>query len=251
MDIIYNIIVALSCLILGYIFGSIPTSIVIGKVFFHQDPREFGSKNAGGTNSGRLWGKKVGLIVIVIDMLKTIAPIWICWAILTFIPFGSKPLLATITQHYSGLDKDFIIQWPVYWLAPLGTIIGHCWPLFASFKGGKGVSSFMGIACGTSWLVGFLPGLSYLLFLKLKKYVSLASIIEALLIPVCFWIWAILNMTNVISGYEWLASYGKTLDVDYVAAIIITIMGIIVIWRHHENISRLKTGTERKITWMK
>ena len=107
MDIIlYNIIAAICCLFLGYIFGSIPTSIVIGKVFFHQDPRDYGSKNAGGTNSGRLWGKKVGFIVIVLDMIKTIAPIWICWAILTFVPFGSKPLIATITNFYNGSNKE-------------------------------------------------------------------------------------------------------------------------------------------------
>ncbi|MBR2505547.1 MAG: glycerol-3-phosphate 1-O-acyltransferase PlsY [Bacilli bacterium] len=252
MDIIlYNIIAAICCLFLGYIFGSIPASIVIGKVFFHQDPRDYGSKNAGGTNSGRLWGKKVGFIVIILDMIKTIAPIWICWAILTFVPFGSKPLIATITNFYNGSNKEYIIQWPVYWLAPLGTIVGHCWPVFASFKGGKGVSSFMGIACGTSWLVGFLPGLSYLLFLKAKKYVSLASICEAVIIPICFWIWSILNLTGVVKGIEWLPSYGLTLNINYVAAIVVTIMGILVIIRHHENIKRLKAGNERKITWMK
>lgn len=252
MDIIlYNIIAAFSCLLLGYIFGSVPTSIMIGKIFFHQDPREFGSKNAGGTNSGRLWGKKVGFIVIVLDMMKTIAPIWICWAILTFVNFGEKPLMDSITNSYFYHDSTYIIRWSVYWLAPLGTILGHCWPIFAGFKGGKGVSNFMGIACGTSWLVGFLPALSYLLVLKWKKHVSLASIFEALLLPICFWIWAILCHCNVLTGFEWLATYGMTLRIDFVAAGILTIMGIIVIIRHRENIVRLKNGTERKITWMK
>lgn len=252
MDIIlYNIIAAICCLLVGYIFGSIPTSIVIGKLFFHQDPRDYGSKNAGGTNSGRLWGKKVGLIVIIIDMIKTIAPIWICWAILTFVNFGEKPLMQSIQDGFHYVDTTYVIRWSVYWLAPLGTIVGHCWPIFAGFKGGKGVSSFMGITCGTSWLVGFLPGLSYLLFLKWKKHVSLASIAEAVLLPITFWTWAILCHFNVLTGFEWLATYGATLRIDFVAATVITIMGIIVIIRHHENIARLRNGTERKITWMK
>ena len=91
MDIIlYNIFVPIICLIFGYLCGSFSFSIFIGKVFFHQDPRNYGSKNAGGTNAGRLWGKKFGLLVITLDMLKTILPMWICWAILTFVPFGEK-----------------------------------------------------------------------------------------------------------------------------------------------------------------
>lgn len=252
MDIIlYNIVVAICCVIFGYIFGSFPTSVMIGKVFFHQDPRDFGSKNAGGTNSGRLWGKKVGFIVIVIDMIKTIAPIWICWAILTFVPFGSKPLLATVTDHYAGLDKNYIIQWPVYWLAPLGTILGHCWPIFAGFKGGKGVSNFMGIICGTSWMLGLGPSFLYFLILKWKKHVSLASILQSIISSICFWVWAILQLTGVVKGFEWLPGYGIALDFNFVAAIVVTLMSFILIVRHHENIKRLKNGTERKITWMK
>ena len=137
MDIIYNIIAAISCIILGYLAGSIPTAIIIGKVFYHQDPREFGSKNAGGTNAGRLWGKKVGFLVIIIDMIKTIIPVWICWAILTFVQFGENPLMAPTLTRLTDGDAGYMIRWSVYWLAPIGAILGHCYPCFANFKGGK------------------------------------------------------------------------------------------------------------------
>ena len=84
---VINILAVLFCLILGYLFGSIPTAVVIGKVFFHKDPRDYGSHNAGGTNAGRLFGKKIGFLVIVLDMLKTIAPMYLVCVLLTFIKF--------------------------------------------------------------------------------------------------------------------------------------------------------------------
>lgn len=251
MDIIYNIIVAFCCLILGYIFGSFSPAIAIGKIFYHQDPRNFGSKNAGGTNAGRLWGKKVGFLVIIIDMIKTIAPIWICWAILTFVPFGDKPLMADTVTRLAGADSDYLIRWSVYWLAPFGTVLGHCFPIFLNFKGGKGVSNFMGTAVGTTWLCGFIPGLLYFLILKLKKYVSLASIITPFVIAVFFWTWSILGLTGVTTEISWIAAYGPTLMIDWVASIIVTAMALLVLVRHKGNIERLIQGTERKITWMK
>ena len=94
-----NILVSLIILIFGYVFGSIPTAVWVGKIFFHQDPRDYGSHNAGGTNAGRLWGKKVGFCVIMLDMIKTIAPLYISWAILTFVKF--ERFLFKINDHES------------------------------------------------------------------------------------------------------------------------------------------------------
>ena len=107
MDIIYNILVALICLIFGYLIGSVSFAIIIGKVFYHQDPREHGSKNAGGTNAGRIWGKKVGLLVIILDMIKTIIPMWICWAILTyaFTTFEFVEDWPTVTNNRTEVSK--------------------------------------------------------------------------------------------------------------------------------------------------
>lgn len=253
MDIIlYNILVALVCLIFGYLMGSIEFSIIIGKVFFHQDPRDFGSGNAGGTNAGRLWGKKVGLTVIILDMIKTIIPMWIMWALLTFIPFGDKPLVASTTIYFSTEVSNYVIQWPVYLLANLGAIFGHCWPCFNNFKGGKGVSAFMGTILAASWGLGWALGIFYFLFLKKTKMVSLTSILMGCFVSLVTWIWVILVMTHVIPhGYEWIVCYGDTINVSsFVYAIVITIMSGLMIWRHKANIQRLKAGTERKITWM-
>ena len=253
MNIFINILVAIICLILGYIFGSIPTGVWIGKVFFHRDPRLEGSKNSGGTNVGRLFGKKVGLLVIILDMIKLIIPVWVAFLVVTYAKFGGQNLCPKPREFSNlGFNFDYIIPWPVYWMAALGCSIGHCWPVFASFKGGKGVSVFAGIAAGTSWLVGFLPGLSFFLWLKLSKKVSLSSIITAVLLTFTSWIWTILVMTNVISGeLIFLPMYGATLFPGFVSSIVITLTAIILIVRHKENIQRLKNGTERTITWMK
>ncbi len=258
-----NILVAFICLAIGYLFGSIPTAVWVGKIFFHQDPRDYGSHNSGGTNAGRLWGKKVGLLVIIIDMVKTIAPLYLTWALLTYIKFdysGIKdanfgenlPLIADVKTFYTQANSIYAIQWPVYWLAPLGCMIGHCWPCFAKFKGGKAASNFMGITVMSSWMLGFLPGFFYLGTLKWKKYVSLSAILQAIFVSTITWIWAILVQVKVIPGdMAWLPMYGPSLNPNWVYATVVTIMGAVMIYRHHENIARLRAGTERKITWMK
>ena len=231
--------------------GSISFSNIIGKVFYHQDPREYGSKNAGGTNAGRLWGKKVGLLIIILDMIKTIIPMWICWAILTF---GEKPILCSTAQYFTEARYAYLIQWPVYLLANLGCVIGHCWPCFEHFKGGKGVSAFMGTITGASWGLGWVPAsLWYFPCLKKTKYVSFTSITMGAVASIFAWVWAILCMTHVIpSGYEWIVCYGDTINVaSWHYALIITLMAALMAYRHKANIQRLLNGTERKIKWMK
>ena len=253
MNILINILVVLFCLILGYIFGSIPTAVWIGKIFFHRDPRLEGSKNAGGTNAGRLFGKKVGLIVIILDMLKLIIPVWIAFLMLTFIKFGDKALVP-MPQEFNnfGFNSDYIVGWPVYWLTVLGCTLGHCWPIFASFKGGKGVSCFMGTMCGTTWMLGLVPALFYFLFLKITKKVSLTSMLTACLLSLINWVWTILMMTGVIpQDMLLLPMFGPTLFPGWLFSTVVTICAIIVIIRHKENIKRLIAGTERTITWMK
>ena len=255
MDIIlYNILVAIIVIIIGYVFGSIPNGIWIGKIFFHKDPRDYGSGNPGGTNVGRLFGKKIGVLVIWLDGCKVAFPLYACWAILTFVPmYHGLPLMPMVSMKYGGADiSQYVIQWPVYFLTLVGCSFGHCWPLFSGFKGGKNVSSFIGFACFSSWMLGFIPAFIYFAFLKWKKMVSLASILTSWFLTLLAWIWAALMLVGVIKGWiNWLPAYGPTLEYGYVYASVLTFAAIILTLRHHENIKRIKEGTERKITWMK
>lgn len=259
-----NILVVAFCLIIGYFFGGIPTSVWVGKIFFHQDPRDYGSHNAGGTNAGRLWGKKVGFFIIMFDMIKTIAPVYAMWAILTFVKFdysgivgagydqGMHPLIADVMTYYTIDNVNYAIQWPVYWIIPIGCMVGHCWPVFAGFKGGKAASMFMGTTVMCSWMLGFLPGFFYLGTLKWKKMVSFSAICQAIFVSTITWIWVILVAVKVIPGnLAWLPMYGPGLNPNWVYAAVVTFLGAVMIARHHENIKRIVEGTERKITWMK
>jgi len=238
MDIIlYNITIAFVSLIIGYLLGSFPTAIVIGKLFFHQDPRDYGSKNAGGTNAGRLWGKKAGLTVMIVDIVKAVLSIWIAFIII----------------RCSGI-ADVVVLWNggmlYFYLASLGAAIGHCWPIYAHFRGGKAVSALAGIVVGTSWFLS-LFGLVFFIILKNKKFVSLSSIIASWVVTCVSWAMFVANYFS--PGFFDFAMWGSgTIFVaGWEYSTIITIITIIVLLRHHENIKRLANNEERKISWMK
>ena len=255
MDIIlYNILVAILVTLIGYIFGSIPNGIWIGKIFFHKDPRDFGSGNSGGTNVGRVFGKKVGLICILLDGIKCVAPLYLVWLFLIKVPlYNNLPLMADIYTKYMGGDvSGYMIQWPVYWLVVLGASIGHCYPVFYGFNGGKNVSVFYGTAASAGWLFGWVPAVFFFIVLKIKKWVSLASVSCAWLSVLLSWVWAILMLTNVVTGsMVWFACYGPGLECNYVFAIVMTFGAIILTIKHKANFERIKSGTESKIKWMK
>ena len=254
MDIIlYNIGIATLLTIIGYIFGSIPNGIWIGKVFFHKDPRDYGSGNSGGTNVGRIFGKKIGVLVIALDSFKVILPLYGAWAITTLVPmYNGLPLIPGVQVAFGGDTSAYLVQWPAYLMVFVGTTFGHCWPIFAGFKGGKNVSSFIGFASCTSWLIGFIPAFIYFAFLKWKKMVSLTSILTSWFLTLLSWIWTILILTGVLQGeWCWFGCFGPTIQLGYVHSIIMTFGALVLTFRHKENIQRIKNGTERKITWMK
>lgn len=237
MDIIYNIAIGFGALIIGYLIGSFPTAIVIGKVFFKQDPREFGSKNAGGTNAGRLWGKRAGLAVMVVDIAKAVLAIWTVFILI----------------NYTGL-ADAITLWrqgmTYYYLASLGAAIGHCWPLYANFRGGKAVSALAGMVVSTSWFLS-LFGLVFFVILKSKKFVSLSSIIASSTVALAAT--AMFIFEYFAPGSLDFAMWGNgslfLVGWDYLCIIII--ITVILIIRHHENIKRLSRNEENKVRWMK
>ena len=252
MNIFLNILVPIICLIIGYIMGSANISILLGKVFFKQDPRDYGSHNCGATNCGRLWGKKWFLIVFFFDVIKTIAPLYLCWAILTFVPmYKGSPLLPDVYTMHAGDISAFVLKWPVYWLACLGSVLGNIFPLFLKFRGGKAASTYIGLAITTSWCYAVIGAITYLSVLFKTRYVSLSSIITGIVNVIVTWIWAILLMTHVIPTHLiCLIPWGPMLYCNYVYAIVMTLIVAIMIARHHENIGRLKAGNERKIHWM-
>ena len=255
MNILVNILVAIACVIIGYLLGSANISIPLGKLIFKQDPRNYGSHNCGATNCGRLWGKKYFFIVFFFDVFKTIASLYICWAILTFIPMdeGKRALLPNVYDMYRGGDviANYIIKWPVYWMACLGALLGNIFPLFIGFKGGKAASTYLGLTITTSWALSILGVATYFSTLFKSRYVSLSSIVCGTCNVIFCWVWAILLMLKVIpTNLICMINWAPLLYCNYVFASVMTILVAVMIYRHHENIARIKAGTERKVHWM-
>ena len=253
MNIFVNILVAAICLIIGYLLGSANISILIGKWIFKQDPRDYGSHNCGATNCGRLWGKKYFFVVFFFDVFKTIASLYLCWAILTYVPlYNGTTLLPTATQMYNEDISSYVIQWPVYWMACIGALLGNVFPLFTNFRGGKAASTYIGIAVTTSWGFGVAGAITFFTTLFKSRYVSLSSILTGIENVIVTWVWAILIQCHVLpDNLYWIICWGPMLYCNYVYAIMMTILVAVMIARHHENISRLMAGNERKIRWLK
>ena len=252
MNILVNILVPIGCIVLGYLMGSANISIPIGKLIFKQDPRDYGSHNCGATNCGRLWGKKWFFVVFFFDVFKTIAPLYTCWALLTFVPIHhGHGLMTTAANMYAGNLDGIAIKWPVYWLACVGALLGNIKPLFTGFRGGKAASTYLGVTITTTWAISVIGVFTYFGTLFKTRYVSLSSIVCGIGTVIFTWTWAILLMCKVIpQNMFWFICWGPMLFCNYVYAIVITILVVVMIIRHHENIARIKAGTERKVHWM-
>lgn len=252
MEIFLQILIFIAFLLLGYIFGSIPNSVLIAKYFFHKDIMQEGSKNPGGTNAGRVLGKTIGVIVILLDGLKTVIPIY-----MAFFCFYYCDGLKNIMGYYNDTTLNVfgrgntLCQFGVY-LTALGAILGHCYSIFLNFKGGKAVSSYLATACCISYNTFILCGALFFGFLKLKKHVSLSSIISTAAFTLFSWAlyitYAVTLDTSVIDNLLW---FGQGPEICIYFPIVMTIGFIILVVRHRSNIKRLQNNTESKITWMK
>jgi acyl phosphate:glycerol-3-phosphate acyltransferase len=191
-------------ILLAYLVGSIPSGLIIGKLFYNTDIREHGSKNLGGTNTFRTLGIKAGLIVTSMDILKgTLATL--------------LPLLIGTDIHIHPLA------------AGIAAVVGHMYPIFAGFRGGKAVATSGGILLGYVPFLFVVLILVFFLLLYLTKYVSLSSMIAAIVAL----IYTLVFYTN-----------------DIPLLIVVAVITIFVFYRHRANIKRIINRTEPKITWL-
>lgn len=225
MELLLQFGIVLGSLLVGYLFGSIPTAIIIGKVFFKKDVRDYGSHNAGGTNAGRVFGRKVGLAVMILDVLKAVIPVWGVYLLV----------------KYTVLGTFAPTPW-AYYLAGFGEMIGHCYPVFAKFKGGKAVSSFGGFVLATNWILAIIGIGLMLIVLKIKKHVSLGSIVGSSFVSV-FSLFSLLPATASLGFWP-----GMEGGIIYIGLLIIETLYLVE--RHHENIGRLLHHKESRIKWM-
>ncbi len=193
-------------IVIAYLFGSVPWALVIGKVFYHKDVRQYGSGNLGASNAGRVLGKPVAVIVTVLDAVKA--------------------LLAMTIAYF--------VQPSAVCFAGLACCIGHCFPLFAQFKGGKAVATSYGFILGVCVLIThnllllILPVASFFIILYICRMVSVSSILSLLFAVILSFI----------------------LKCPAEVSVSLIILWCFVTYRHRSNIERVKNGTESKIKWM-
>ncbi|MBD7944453.1 glycerol-3-phosphate 1-O-acyltransferase PlsY [Psychrobacillus sp. Sa2BUA9] len=195
-------------LLLAYIIGSIPSGLWVGKLFYNIDIREHGSGNLGGTNTFRTLGKKAGLVVTIMDILKGTAATLL----------GLLPFFASANVHPLILG--------------IIAVIGHIYPVFAGFKGGKAVATSGGILLGYNWPIFVILVLGFFIILKITKMVSLTSM--------CLAIIAIIY--SIV--------YYFTVEKDWPLIVIVSLLAIFILYRHRANIERIKNGTEPKVKWI-
>jgi acyl phosphate:glycerol-3-phosphate acyltransferase len=201
----------LASLALGYFCGSIPFGWFAGKLR-GIDIREHGSKNIGATNVIRVCGKGIGIPVFLLDVLKGWFPSWL-----------SQLWLA---QHGYGLTLISTVGI----LAGVAAVLGHNYTCWLKGRGGKGVATSLGLLFGTAPVAACVGFGVWFMALKMTRYVSLASILAALTVPL------------VLLGMMW-----KTGQWNWILLVFISAMALLLVWRHKPNIQRLRAGTEPKV----
>lgn len=200
--------------VIAYFLGSIPTAVWVGKAWYNLDVREHGSKNAGATNTFRVLGKKPGIIVLAVDICKG--------ALATFLP------VIFVVVHDQA-DRDFLIHLQI--LAAIFAVCGHVFPIFANFKGGKGVATSLGVIIGLQPLAALICLLIFLMVFILTKYVSFGAIVAAMAFP--FIIKFVIGENSI-----WLLGFS-------------VLLSCLVIFAHRKNIKRLLNGEESKMNLFK
>jgi glycerol-3-phosphate acyltransferase PlsY len=183
----------------AYLVGSLSSAIIVCRLMGLPDPRGQGSGNPGATNVLRIGGKKAAAITLIGDMLKGLLPVLL-----------AKALGAGIAVQAATAVAAFL---------------GHLYPLFFSFRGGKGVATMLGVLLGIHWPVGLLTIGTWLVIARIFKISSLAALLAVAVTPLYAW-WLIPNLSLLIA---------------------ILFMGVLLFWRHRENIRDLFSGTEGKI----
>ena len=192
----------------AYLVGSLSFAVIVSQLMGLNDPRSYGSKNPGATNVLRSGSKKAAILTLLLDAIKG----WLPGA-----------LILTFGQPY-GLGTG------VAALAGLAAFLGHLYPVFFGFKGGKGVATAVGVLVGVNGLLALATVGTFAIVVYFSRYVSLASMVAAVFAPV-FYLFG--------DGVAWQAAGAEVLC--------LSVMALLLVWRHRENINRLLAGTESKL----
>lgn len=194
--------------VLSYLIGSLSFAVIVSRIMGLSDPRSYGSKNPGATNVLRSGNKKAAIFTLLFDALKGWLPVF--WAVQHGAAFG----LGESTAAAAGV----------------AAFLGHLYPVFFRFQGGKGVATALGVLMGVSPLLGLAIALTWIAVAWFFRYSSLAALLAAILAPVYY----------ALGGDVLWPLQGPMLG-------LLCLMGIFLVWRHRDNVNRLLAGTESKL----
>ncbi len=199
-------------IVIAYFIGSIPTALIISKRFFGVDIRDYGSGNMGATNTFRVLGSRYGTMVMIFDMLKGLLAV----ELYNFLPY----------YFHNELERtNFMIG------LGLAAVVGHIFPIFAGFRGGKGVATLFGMLLAVQPIIAISCTGVFVLVLYLTRYVSLSSILAALSLPISvLWIWN---------------------EHEVMYRVFALLVAALVIFMHQKNIGRILRGVESRIPILK
>jgi glycerol-3-phosphate acyltransferase PlsY len=224
----------LAIVAVSYLIGSIPTSIIAGRMLKGIDIRQFGSGNAGGTNAFRVLGWKVGLAVTLIDIAKgTIAAV---------------PVVGFFKGHPIGVFPD-INEVALSLIAGMAAVIGHVFTVFAGFKGGKGVSTAAGMLIGIAPVSMLMVIGIFLLAVSVSRYVSVGSILAAIAFPLIIAIRKYVFDLGAGLDYTVFGKWFVHDSLDYHLLIFGGIVAAAILYTHRANIRRLFSGTENRLSF--
>jgi acyl phosphate:glycerol-3-phosphate acyltransferase len=204
LTILYSLLAALA----AYLIGSLSFAVIVSRVMGLKDPRTFGSKNPGATNVLRSGSKAAAVVTLVLDALKGLLPV----------------LAVRYFGRAYGLEEGTIA------MAGLAAFLGHLWPVFFKFQGGKGVATFIGVVFGIDLLLGVATGATWLIIAFFFRYSSLASLFAAVFAPAYYLLG---------DRVQWYA--------DARIALALFAMAMLLAYRHRENIARLLQGKESRL----
>ena len=194
--------------LVGYLIGSLSFAVIVSSAMGLKDPRTFGSKNPGATNVLRSGSKAAAIITLLLDAAKG-------WLPVMLVRWYGKPY---------GLEDGTVA------MVGLAAFVGHLYPVFFKFEGGKGVATALGVLLGISWILGLATGATWLIMAYFFRYSSLASLTAAVFAPV-YYVFG--------DGIAWYMNKGILFAVS--------IMSLLLVYRHAENIGRLAKGTESRL----
>lgn len=210
-------LIAVFVCVIAYVLGSLSSSVIISKKISGKDIRNEGSGNAGATNMLRVHGKKAGILTLLCDALKGIVAVLIG-------TLADEVILSELAAESSVLVGN------LKYIAAIAVVLGHDFPVFFGFKGGKGVATSLGVMLILDWKIGLIVAVAALFVMAISRYVSLGSIVGGVIYPVAVIVFMI----------------GKS-DINWVYFLSAVVLGVMVVAKHRSNIKRLISGNENKL----